>query len=220
MPRLHRVSAIVLLTIVSVSFFVASPTFARPKTDEVILLNGDHVTCEIKELKRGKLKIKTDSMGTVDVEWEDVVGVKSEFYYRVETAEGRRFYGALSMFKGDKKLQVVGLTTAVSLTQDRVVEITPIRRTFWAAIDGNFSIGFDFNKAGNQAQLTLDWRTPVPHRTQLLRSQGDVAGDFPPRHVECVAAAGCDVGVQPDTQPPGLGCRFDTLVSAQRRART
>ena len=44
---------------------VAAPGFARPKTDVVVLDNGDRITCEIKKLQRGKLTISTDASGTI-----------------------------------------------------------------------------------------------------------------------------------------------------------
>ena len=46
---------------------------ARDKTDVVRLKNGDRITGEIKELERGKLTVKTDSMGTLSIELKDVM---------------------------------------------------------------------------------------------------------------------------------------------------
>ena len=38
---------------------------AAPKTDVVVLKNGDKITGEVKTLERGRLEFSTDSMGTV-----------------------------------------------------------------------------------------------------------------------------------------------------------
>jgi hypothetical protein len=43
---------------------LASPAWARPRTDLVVLNNGERVTCEMKKLQRGKLIVKTDAFGT------------------------------------------------------------------------------------------------------------------------------------------------------------
>ncbi len=50
----------------------AVPCFAGPKTDIIELLNGDRITCEIQKLERGKLTVKTDGLGTISIEWNDV----------------------------------------------------------------------------------------------------------------------------------------------------
>ena len=39
----------------------------------------------------------------------------------------------------------------------RVVELTPLEKTFWARMDGSLSFGFSFTKAADVAQLTFDW---------------------------------------------------------------
>ena len=57
---------------------VTGTAFAREKTDIIELRNGDRVTCEIKNLERGQIKVSTDSMGTVYIEWKDVVRITSK----------------------------------------------------------------------------------------------------------------------------------------------
>ncbi|MEN8008582.1 MAG: hypothetical protein ABFS42_16355, partial [Candidatus Krumholzibacteriota bacterium] len=46
-----------------------------PKTDVITLVNGDVITCEIKEMVRGKVRAKTDHMGTIFIEWDKVTRV-------------------------------------------------------------------------------------------------------------------------------------------------
>ena len=43
---------------------------AAPKTDVVILVNGDRITGEVKALEKGILSYSTDSIGTISIEWE------------------------------------------------------------------------------------------------------------------------------------------------------
>ena len=50
---------------------LAAPAFAE-RTDELVLLNGNIITGEVKSLQQGKLKFKTDNAGTIYVEWEYV----------------------------------------------------------------------------------------------------------------------------------------------------
>ncbi len=42
-----------------------SLTVAAPRTDKVVMRNGDHFTCEVEDLEDVRLKIKTDDAGTI-----------------------------------------------------------------------------------------------------------------------------------------------------------
>jgi hypothetical protein len=130
---------------------------ARPKTDVVILKNGDHITCEIKQLSQGKLQVKTDAMGTVNIEWDEIQHLESSFFYRVESRSGDRVYGFLTMKEESDELQVFRGAQKHTYQQDEVVEIMPIEETFWSRLDGSFSFGFSYTKASDVRQLTFDW---------------------------------------------------------------
>ena len=54
---------------------LAGPAFAV-KTDSLVLVNGDHITCEIKKLEYAKLSVKTDDMGTLSIEWDKIVRLR------------------------------------------------------------------------------------------------------------------------------------------------
>jgi hypothetical protein len=78
------------------------------KTDVVHLRNGDRVTCEIKKLERGQLKVSTDSMGTIYIEWKDVVGVTSKELYVIEMQDGSRVQGTLAETDTEGQLLLSG----------------------------------------------------------------------------------------------------------------
>ena len=60
-----------------------------------MLDNGNRITCEIKLLDRGRLKIGTHALDTVTVYWERVVAVASPRLFEVEVESGSRDFGAL-----------------------------------------------------------------------------------------------------------------------------
>lgn len=66
---------------------------ARDKTDIVYLANGDRVTGEIIQLEHGKLRMSTDSMGTISIEWDNISRVESDFQFQFERADGTRITG-------------------------------------------------------------------------------------------------------------------------------
>jgi hypothetical protein len=72
----------------------AGPALAA-RTDVVVLRNGDRLTGELTELDRGRLTFKTDDVGTVAIEWDDVAGVTAAATFEVEDLDGRQYFGAL-----------------------------------------------------------------------------------------------------------------------------
>ena len=56
---------------------------AQRKTDIVTLYNGDRITGEVKALDGGILKLSTDSMGTINIEWQEISTLESKYLYEV-----------------------------------------------------------------------------------------------------------------------------------------
>jgi hypothetical protein len=131
---------------------------ARPKTDVVILANGDRITCEIKELTRDKLKVKTDSAGTIEIEWEDIVSIKSDYYFRVEDSSGHRYFGEIELIADKTLFRIASQDEIVTLERVVVTEIVPIETSFWSRFDGTIKLGYDYTKASNVAKGYIDWK--------------------------------------------------------------
>ncbi|HSN71048.1 MAG TPA: DUF481 domain-containing protein [Steroidobacteraceae bacterium] len=126
---------------------VPAPSDARDKTDVIEVKNGDRIRGEIVALEYGQLKFKTDSLGTVYVEWPDVVAVESRYSFYVETIGGRRHFGALSTGEVVGALNVTGGTGTARLTIQEVTRIDQVEQDFWERIDGSFSVGFNYAKS-------------------------------------------------------------------------
>jgi hypothetical protein len=146
-----RLPALLTLTLL----LVAGPALAQ-RTDELVLYNGNTITGEVKSLQQGKLKYKTDDIDTIYVKWEYVRSLTSANFFEVETVRGEFFYGLLATGNEDHELAVVGPTQTVVLDMDRVVEIMPIKRTFFARIDGSLNLGFSFTSADSILQYSLE----------------------------------------------------------------
>jgi hypothetical protein len=128
---------------------------AGPKIDTLTLTNGDKITVEIKELTHGRLTVKTDALGTVNVHWADVVSMVSPRFFEVEAASGARYYGSLAA-GAPRTVVIVGLGTSDSLPLLDLVRLAPIGAGFWSRLDGGISVGFNFAQASQQTQWTLN----------------------------------------------------------------
>jgi hypothetical protein len=125
------------------------------KTDIITLVNGDRITCELKELERGLLRVKTDSAGTLYVEWQDIVSIVSDKHYSVETASGVLAFGSLRSSADHTGIDVSYADRTVRLKKSAVVDIQSVKDTFLSRMDGSIALGFSFKKANNDLQLNF-----------------------------------------------------------------
>ena len=141
----------------------AAPCLAAVKTDVVELANGDRITCEIRKLERGKLTVKTDGLGTISIEWDDVARVTSAAIYDVELSSGARYFGSLAR-SDPRTIAVVTSTGTERLDTLTVTRISPLGGSFWKRLDGSIDAGFSFAQANVQTQWTFD--TTVSYRSR------------------------------------------------------
>jgi hypothetical protein len=185
------------LTLLVLSLLAASGAGAAPKTDVVVLLNGDRLTGEVKELVRGKLKFKTDTADTIYIQWDKVASVQSQQRLQVELTNGERYFGSAAATTPSGLLQLTdgAESTVRSLPLNQVVQIYPIdvgKRL--ALLDGYLTGGYSYTKANNlqvftftgglsstqeQHKWSLDGSTAVATQEGLQDTQRyDVTGQF------------------------------------------
>jgi Protein of unknown function, DUF481 len=131
----------------------------RDKTDIVQCDNEDRVLCEIKEMKLGKLRVKTDTMSTVYIKWERVTGVVSSHGFLIETRLGVRYTGSLMRVDRPRVLSVYTSDGQVEIDMDDVVRILPVGQSFIERLDGHFDLGFNYTKSTDITQLNLSFST-------------------------------------------------------------
>jgi hypothetical protein len=128
---------------------------AHSKTDVITLVNGNDITGEIKQLLRGSLSFGTDSMGTLQVEWEDVVAVNSEFEYEVRLKNGDRYYGSLSAGNEPGQVRILDADGEQLVPVLEVVELRVLEATVADRFDIRLGIGYSYAKAADVGTLNL-----------------------------------------------------------------
>jgi hypothetical protein len=146
-----------LLVTALLSLFWTTVTIAE-KTDVVVLINGDEVTGEVKGLDFGALSYSTDSMGTVNIDWEDIVSLTSNQTLQVEVSTGARFFGTLITASDNQHIAVVRAGGIEELNKSTVVRMTPIDvdDSFLDRLEGSVSFGFNTGKASGVSQGNLN----------------------------------------------------------------
>jgi len=140
------------------------------KTDVVVLLNGDDVTGEIKSLEFGELRYSTDSMGTVSINWEEVVSITSDQSLQIEVTSGTRYFGGLKEFGSDGSIGVGRGENIQEIDMASIVRITPIEtdEKIWQRFEGSIKFGFDSDKASAVTNGYLNGNVRYRTRTYLL----------------------------------------------------
>ncbi len=155
----------VLLALLSL---VPSAVEASIKTDVVVIVNGDRVTCEIKQLERGQLLIKTDDMGTLYVEWTKVMRLTTPIPQEVMLASGEKHNGPLGPSSRDGHILVQTAAGPVELDVRQVVSLWPVRSRFWKRIDGSLSLGASYTQSNSLLQITPSFRATYTTRSYWL----------------------------------------------------
>jgi hypothetical protein len=150
-------------TLATIGLFPADSP-AREKTDLVYLHNGDRMTGEIKQLGRGILKLSTNDIGEINIEWEDVDSLNSVYQFRVGDDDGEKYFGAIFLTRAGE-LQVIQGGQTDRVMQVAVVSIVPMEASFWQQLDGSISLGYSYTKSNSLGQLTTD--AYVVRRTEI-----------------------------------------------------
>ena len=189
MSFLKANSSRLLWVIVFLFLFGGNYSLARKKVDVVLMKNGDKVTGEIKDLERGMLKVSTDYMGTVDIEWERIAKVISPQGFEVEDKKGLVYYGSLMEPQEPDQISVGDATDPKALERDSVVYVTPIGERFWNRLDLNVDLGFRLARAnqtttwdlhtgarylGNASETNLSFSSQLINQETIKKSTRNV----------------------------------------------
>ena len=128
---------------------------AQGRTDVVTLANGDRITGEVVRLDRGRLEFKTDDIGTLYLEWDNLVSLVTTRLVEVTTSDGLTFLGSLGQTTA-RSIAVASTDATAQLAMRDVTEINTIGRGFWRKIDGAIDVGFSYTRSSGIAQLNLN----------------------------------------------------------------
>ena len=147
---------------------VATPLFARDKSDVLVMNNGDRVTCEIKGLSASVLYVSIDYIdGTASVDWSKVHHVESKQLFIVKTQDGSVYTGTLSTAEngGARPVRIEIAESAeknVVLERQKIVNINQTSDRFWQRFNGSINSGLMYSKGNESTQYTLDTQVQYP----------------------------------------------------------
>jgi hypothetical protein len=128
---------------------------AAGRTDVIVMVNGDRITGSILGLSRGRLQLKTDNVGTIDIEWDKIVTIGSLDRFTVTMTDGRRLVGSLRPAPAGTVL-LGGDDGDVPFAFSAITGIEPFGRRFWDELDGSIGAGFNYTRSSGVSQFTLN----------------------------------------------------------------
>lgn len=143
-----------LLYALVITFLGTTSIFAQ-KIDTLVHINGNVMTGDFKSLSYGVVTWKMDGMGTISFEQPKISTIRSNKQFEVKLKNGLVYYGSFDTSDLDRKVNIL-LTNGKELVSiEEIVEVFPIRRSFWLRTSGNFSLGINYSKGSDIATITF-----------------------------------------------------------------
>ncbi len=157
-------------TILSLLFLLTPLPALAAKTDIVYLHNGDRITGEVKDMSRGKLKFSTDHMGTVFIEWEDILQIVSNTGQAIELKDGQRFYGPLTKPENPDFVAVKTEMGTVGVNTMDIISMYPVEAGFWQRLDISARLGFSWDKGSNVGKYSFGLESELRDPRHVTRA--------------------------------------------------
>lgn len=138
------------------------PSFARAATDILLMKNGDRITCEVKSLEAGVLKVNLDYVdGTISIDWLKVARLESSYLFLVQLQNGSIYSGkvvnAETLADAPVRLEIQPEAGRESLVVDKaaVVRITQTSESFLQRFSGKITMGATYSKGNSATQYNI-----------------------------------------------------------------
>jgi hypothetical protein len=133
-----------------------STAAAAPKVDAVVLRNGSRIVGEIRSMSKSRLELKTDDMGTLQIEWDNIVSLTAPEFFEVEHMNGGLYFGALAPSTKADTVTIVADWGADQLPLSQIARIQLVKSGFWDKFRGSLDAGAGYTSATELLQLNVD----------------------------------------------------------------
>jgi len=129
------------------------------KTDTIYHVNKNVLTGDLKNLAYGIFSWKMDGMGTISLEEIKVNTIISKKQFEIKLKNDAIYFGTLEASDTFRTVYIVTKTEKKLVKISEIVEIYPIKSSFWLKISGDFSLGFNYSKGSDIGTLAFSGNT-------------------------------------------------------------
>ena len=187
MPPRSLASARTLFILFGLTGSLARPGAAREASDVLVMNNGDRLTCEVKTLNAGVLRVDLPYVdGTISIDWLKVARMESKALFLVQLQDGTFYSGkvitreALAGTPLKLEIQEEGAQGFV-VDRGAVVSMTQFSDSRLKRLAGNITIGALYSKGNNNTQYNFGselqyqqtrWGSRLAYNSNLSSSTG------------------------------------------------
>jgi len=123
------------------------------KTDTIYHTNGNVLTGDFRKLNYGVVTWKMEGMGTITVELPEIKNIKSNKQFEIKLNDGSIYFGSFDTTEIERKVKLVFANGSELINLNNIVEVYPIKSSFWLRLTGKFSLGFNYSKGSDVASF-------------------------------------------------------------------
>ena len=146
----------VLLLVAVTSFCLISSHQCLAQSDSLVLINGDIIVGEVKELDRNILLIKTVySNDDIEIKWHQVSQFYSSRVFLIYLDNGSRMHHTINSQPDNPRQIVIGSEPdEMTVHMRELVGIFPVTETFLGRLSASVSIGYNYAKNNSLSQIS------------------------------------------------------------------
>jgi len=148
------------------------------KIDTIYHTNGNILTGDFKKLNYGVVTWKMDGMGTILLETPQILNIKSQKQFEVKLKNGLIYFGSFDTTAVERMVKLVFTNGSKLLNVDDLVEVYPIRKSFWLRTSGNVSLGFNYTLGSDIATLAFSGNLDYKKRKSTYKINWDNNNTF------------------------------------------
>ena len=177
-----------IILLFSLAASLSRLALARAAKDVLVMKNGDRITCEVKSLQNGVLKINLDYVdGTISVDWLKVARLESSYLFIVSLQDGSTYSARLvspEIAAGPAAKLVIqpedGMQSQL-VDRSAVVSIDQTSEKFLQRFGGDITVGATYSKGNSATQYNIGseliyqrtrWAAVLRQNSNLASSTG------------------------------------------------
>jgi len=165
--------SILYIIALNLLFVLSTQKGNAQKTDTIVHINGNVMTGDFKKMIYGVVTWKMDGMGTISLEEPKVNTIISKKQFEIKMDDGKFYYASFDRSSDPRKVYLKMQDQSLLVNIKDIVEVYPIRNSFWNRMSGNFSLGLNYSKGSNVATLAFSGNLDYRKRTSYFNLTWD-----------------------------------------------
>jgi hypothetical protein len=138
-----------------IAFILPSKKGMAQKTDTIYHVNKNILTGDFKNMAYGIVTWKMDGMGTINLEEIKINTMISKKQFEIKMKDDSIYFGSFGASEEERSVYIITPKEKLLVKVSDIVEIYPIKNSFWQKISGNFSLGFNYSKGSDIGTLAF-----------------------------------------------------------------